>query len=400
MLRAGQQIHRLPAAQIVLVSLEVLGRPVRKLRLLAGAELDCERRDDLLLEGILHGEHVVQLAVVALGPQRPVADRVDQLGGDTDPVGRTADAAFQHVAHAQFLRHLRRLRRLPLVGEDRVARDHEQPRELGQIGDQVLGQAVDEEFLLGVVTQIAEGQHGDGRLFGQHQRRVGWRRLWIEPPKQDARSDDQDRRGQQCRQPPPSGSTGCWRFHDRRRNHDLRRRSDLPGVHRLGDVLDALRTEVLELQGQLAAKRQPHGISDADPARFGQALHSRRHVDAIAEDVGAIDDHVAEVDSDPKLYLPVVRQPFIAAGDLPLDDHRAGHRLGHGTEFCQYGVARIVDHAAAVAFDDVPDQAEVGADRPVRAELVLSRSAGCNQRCRRGESPPICWIECPRSWSP
>ncbi|WP_245470598.1 SDR family oxidoreductase, partial [Mesorhizobium sp. M2C.T.Ca.TU.002.02.1.1] len=42
----------------------------------------------------------------------------------------------------------------------RVAGDDEQARNPGKIGDQVLGQAVGERVLLGIVAQIDEGQRG------------------------------------------------------------------------------------------------------------------------------------------------------------------------------------------------------------------------------------------------
>ena len=54
--------------------------------------------------------------------------RLDQLGGDADAVGGFAQAAFEHIAYAQFAPNLADLDRPPLVGERRIAGDDEQRR--------------------------------------------------------------------------------------------------------------------------------------------------------------------------------------------------------------------------------------------------------------------------------
>ena len=64
--------------------------------------------------------------------------------------------------------HLLRVDRLALVDERRVARDHEQLAEARQLGQNVLGDAVSEEFLLGFAAHVDEGQDCDRRLVGDH----------------------------------------------------------------------------------------------------------------------------------------------------------------------------------------------------------------------------------------
>ena len=107
-----------------------------------------QRRDDRRGHLVLDGEDVLELAVVALGPDVPVGDRIDQLHGDADPVARLAHAALDHVLDADLLREVLDPDRLALVDEGRVARDHEQLAEAGQRGDDVLGEPVGEELLL------------------------------------------------------------------------------------------------------------------------------------------------------------------------------------------------------------------------------------------------------------
>ncbi|MCY1239617.1 hypothetical protein D9M72_524220 [compost metagenome] len=98
------------------------------------------------------------------------AHRVDQLGVDAHAPRFASCASLQKVAHAEVLGDRAHVHRLALVGEGRIARDDEQAGGPGEVGDQVFGQAVDEGFLLGIVAEIDEGQHGDRRFAGQRQR--------------------------------------------------------------------------------------------------------------------------------------------------------------------------------------------------------------------------------------
>src|SRR6185312_3279241 len=89
---------------------------------------------------------------------------------------------------------------------------------------------------------------------------------------------------------------------------------------RPGDVLDGLLAEVgegdvLEPAGELVANR----AGDADAARLGERLEARGDVDAVAEDVAILVDHVAEVDSDAELHPAPRRDAFVALDHLDLD---------------------------------------------------------------------------------
>lgn len=49
------------------------------------------------------------------------------------------------------------------MGEGRIPGDHDQLVEAGQLGDDVLGDAVAEISLLRIAAHVVEGQDGDGR---------------------------------------------------------------------------------------------------------------------------------------------------------------------------------------------------------------------------------------------
>jgi hypothetical protein len=68
------------------------------------------------------------------------------------------------------------------------------------------------------------------------------------------------------------------------------------GAHRPGDVLDLLLAHVLEREGELVAHLIAHHAADADPTRRRQGFEPSGDVDAIAKDVGRIDDDVAKID--------------------------------------------------------------------------------------------------------
>jgi hypothetical protein len=119
--------------------------------------LDCA--DDMLRDIVLHGEQIFQHAVVAVRPDMLAGLGLDQLTGDADTPLRDAHTALEHVANAEIARDLAHVGRLVLVDEGRVAGDDEQPAEPCKSGDDVLGQAVGEEVVLGIPAHIDERQH-------------------------------------------------------------------------------------------------------------------------------------------------------------------------------------------------------------------------------------------------
>ena len=107
--------------------------------------------------------------------------RVDQLTGYADPIGALAHRAFEHVTGPQFAADPLHIDVLALVGEARIAGCDGQPVDARKSGGDLLDHPVGEIFLLRIVTQIVERQHGERGLVRN-------------------------------RQAPPGGRLGCWRF--------------------------------------------------------------------------------------------------------------------------------------------------------------------------------------------
>ena len=87
-----------------------------------------------------------------------------------------------------------------------------------------------------------------------------------------------------------------------------------------------------------------HRLRDGDPAGPGNALDARGDVDAVAEKVAALDDDVAEVDSDAEFDSPVLGHVSVAG--------RHGLLHGAGTLDRIHDARKFDEHAIAGEFDD------------------------------------------------
>jgi hypothetical protein len=161
---ARQPVNVRHPAQEIVVGVEALGRLARGPLDFGLLELRRDRADHARGHLILQIEDVFDAAVEMVGPQMRAGRNIDELRRDAHPLRQLAHAAFEHVAHAQLSTDLLHVHGPSLVGEARVARDHEQPADVTERGDDVLDHAVGEVVLPGVVAHVLEGQDGDRRL--------------------------------------------------------------------------------------------------------------------------------------------------------------------------------------------------------------------------------------------
>ncbi len=284
---AGRAMVQDLAGEHALVGRHVVGRLA--LGAIVGRRLDPpgQGRDDRRGHLVLDREDVLELAVVALGPDVPVGLGVDQLHGDAHPVAGLAHAALDHVLDAELRGDVLDPHRLALVHEGGVARDHEQVPKARQRGDDVLGQAVGEELLLGIAAHVDERQDRDRGLVQWPRRRAG--------------------RG-------GAAAAGVLRSSRTTRNTRIGREMFFTLCSPRSSKRDA------EPAADLVADR----ARDADAARLGQLLQARGDVDAVAEDVVVLADHVAEVDADPELDLALAAPTsLLRARHAALDLDRA-----------------------------------------------------------------------------
>jgi hypothetical protein len=81
---------------------------------------------DLSRYSVLQIENIVQRAVKSIRPQMSTCSGVDKLSGNPHATTGLADASFEHITHTQLTPNLLDINCLALVGETRIARDHEQ----------------------------------------------------------------------------------------------------------------------------------------------------------------------------------------------------------------------------------------------------------------------------------
>src|ERR1700758_1805312 len=92
---------------------------------------------------------------------------IDELAADAHPLPGPAHAPLENIADAKVAANLLEVDRFSFVGECGIAGDDEKPAPFRQRSDNVLGNAVDKIFLLGITTDIVKRKHGDRRPVGQ-----------------------------------------------------------------------------------------------------------------------------------------------------------------------------------------------------------------------------------------
>ena len=116
-----------------------------------------------------------------------------------------------------------------------------------------------------------------------------------------------------------------------------------------------------------------HAARYANPSRRRDLLQAGGDVDAVAEDVVALDDDVADVDADAEGNAPILGYLGGAVSHRRLHLDRAAHSIDHARELQQQAVAGGLDDAAAVAGDRrVDDLLPKGFQRRQRAALVAA----------------------------
>ena len=116
---------------------------------------------------VLNFKNISDFAVEALSPDVIAAfPRIDELDINPQTLVRPPGAAFENIFDAQIAGDLTNVRGLALVGEGRVPGDDEEAGHIRQIRDDVLGQPVSEELLLGIALMLTKGRTAMLRLAG------------------------------------------------------------------------------------------------------------------------------------------------------------------------------------------------------------------------------------------
>ena len=115
-----------------------------------------------------------------------------------------------------------------------------------------------------------------------------------------------------------------------------------------GDVLDPLLAHRLKGERQLPLDLLGHFSRDADAARLRKLLKSGRNIDPFAIAVVAVDDHLAEVDTDPHQHLFGFGNRGVALGQAALQRHCTFDGIDDAAEFGQQPIAHQLEDTAVV----------------------------------------------------
>lgn len=115
------------------------------------------------------------------------------------------------------------------------------------------------------------------------------------------------------------------------------------------DVLDGAFAEILEVERPLFHHLVAHHGADTYPAGLGHRLQPCRDIDAVAQDVVAVDDDVAEIDPDAELQPPPRLHVGVTLGNPGLDHIGAIDRIDDAGELGQQPIPCRVDDAATMA---------------------------------------------------
>ncbi len=121
-----------------------------------------------------------------------------------------------------------------------------------------------------------------------------------------------------------------------------------------------MRPDVLECGLDLALDLQIKRLGQTDAARLGHALEARGDVDAVAVECAIVlGDHIAQIEADAEVHLPVFGELTVVAGKLVLDIDRRAQRLHGAGELGKQVVAGRIDHAAVMAGDVISEDLPV-----------------------------------------
>ena len=128
-------------------------------------------------------------------------------------------------------------------------------------------------------------------------------------------------------------------------------RSPYECLDRARNVLQVERAQRLERQVEPVVHMIAHGARDADEPRRTFRLQPCRDDHAVAVQVGAVGDRVADVDPDAKADAAIVGVARVVGRHLLLHVHGTAHRALDAVEHDQQRIAAGLHHTAAILRD-------------------------------------------------
>jgi hypothetical protein len=114
-----------------------------------------------------------------------------------------------------------------------------------------------------------------------------------------------------------------------------------------------------------------HPVRHADPTRLGKSLQARCNIDAISENVVAVDDDVTDIDANTELDPTILRDGIVALGHAPLDFYGAAHGINGTDKLDEDAITGAFDNPTVVLSNlEIDESVPMSLKRFVRAFLV------------------------------
>ena len=133
--------------------------------------------------------------------------------------------------------------------------------------------------------------------------------------------------------------------------------------------------DVGELRRDFAAHLAKGVFGEADASGFGDGFEPCRDVDAVAEDVVALDQDIAEMDADAPIHPVFAGYPGITFRRLLLQRQGAFDGADHRAKLDQHAVAGRLDDAPAMLGDERLGGGAMVQKPPRGARFVLPHQA-------------------------
>ena len=143
-------------------------------------------------------------------------------------------------------------------------------------------------------------------------------------------------------------------------------------ANRLGDILDAMVAKRAVVEIELVFDLLVNGLRDANGARLRERLEPGCDVDAVTENVIAVDDDVAEIDADAQLETALRRDGVVEGARSSLHLDGAVQRIDDAGEIRQQAVARRADDPPVMRRNQRVDGAAELAQRLMGACFILA----------------------------
>jgi len=164
--RCLQPFRRAPVREVSALKVEVVridaagrtgddGRGLRR-------ESAAQGTDDRPRDVVLHLEHILRIPLVGLRPERETVGHVDELSRDAQARSGAPYTALDDTLYVQPRSDVVDVDALALECERRATSSDSQPLDFREGARQLVGHAVGEVLLLGVIADVCHGQHGDG----------------------------------------------------------------------------------------------------------------------------------------------------------------------------------------------------------------------------------------------